>query len=183
MSLTAAVAAATVATSNDTSVWITAGAGLLGVIIGGLITGFAEWVKWKVGAKDRRKNAEWDRVLEFLHVGGVLGSAANGLALICSERAAGRPPHATQELKFTDEFNTASSQLTRHRLEIAIRGPEWVQDLALDVENASRAMTGALWAIQASATGPALSDYLAKMNAYTDARTAFNKKAIEHSGK
>lgn len=183
MSLTAAVAAAAPATNNDTSVWITAGAGLLGVVLGGLITGFAEWFRWKVGAKDRRENAEWDRVLEFLHVSGLLGSAANGLAFIYAERAAGRPTRTSHELKFTDEFNTSSSQLTRHRLEIAIRGPEWVQGLALDVENASRALNGALWAIRASATRPTLNDYRAKMKAYNDARTAFNKKAIEQSGK
>lgn len=154
-------------------------AGVLGVIIGWALRELTAFVKSRAETKRQREADERARVLEFIHTGEVLSASANGIAMAYAATAGGRAPDSSQVSEFVTRYNEAQTQLDRLRLEIAILGPVWVDDLAMHVENSSFAVQRALDVANKRQSQPAFAALGAEIQKFQNERTKLIKAATK----
>lgn len=149
----------------------------MGVALGWALREVTAFFKGKAEAKLQKEAAEQPRVLEFIHTAENLSAAANGIGTSYAAMADGKPLDRPQLLDLTNRFNAARIQLSRLRLEIAILGPEWVGDRALNVENAANVLQTALRTAEQKQDKTAFAALISEINTFKDERSTLIKAA------
>jgi hypothetical protein len=151
---------------------------VIGVALGWALRELTAFFKGKAEARLQKEATEQTRVLEFIHTAENLSAAANGIGTAYAAMADGKPLDQSQLLDITSSYNEARIQLSRRRLEIAILGPEWVGDRALNVENAANVLQTALRTAEQKQDRTAFAALISEINTFKDTRTALIKAAM-----
>jgi hypothetical protein len=153
-------------------------AGVIGVALGWALREVTAFLKGKAEAKRQTEAAEQTRVLEFIHTGENLSAAANGLGTTYAALADGKTLDASQLLDLTNRYNEARIQISRLRLEIAILGPEWVGDRAMNIENAANVLQTALRAAEQEQDESSFAALISEIGTFRDKRSTLIKAAM-----
>ncbi|MFE4000456.1 hypothetical protein ACFX43_16860 [Nocardioides sp. YIM B13467] len=155
-------------------------AAVIGVAVGWALNEITSYFKSKADAKRRTKDAEQERVLDFIHSAEVLSTAGNGIAVCYAAAASSKAVDRSMLLDLARQYNEAFLQLNRLRLEISIVGPAWVGDGALDVENAATSVQAAIQEAERTATLAKYEELIGKIDKFKEVRTALIAKATEN---